>query len=43
MRWKGDGRHTSNNIKKLTKYYGKAIESNICDSVAMKDAVWAIC
>ena len=42
MRMKGDGRLTSNNFKKLTKYYGKAIESNIGDSVAMKDAVRAI-
>ena len=42
VRMKGDGRLTSKNIKKLTKYCGKAIESNIGDSAAMKDAVWVI-
>ena len=36
MRIKGKGRLTDNNIKKLTKYYGKAIESNIDDSDAIK-------
>ena len=42
MRMKGKGRLTDRNIKKLTKYYGKAIRSNIGDSAAMKDAVWEI-
>ena len=42
VRIKGKGRLTDKNTKKLTKYYGKAIRSNIGDSAAMKDAVWAI-
>ena len=42
VRMKGKRRLTDKNIKNLTKYYGKANRSNIGDSVAMKDAVWAI-
>ena len=42
VRMKEKGRLTDKNIKKLTKYYGKAIRSNIGDSAAMKDAIWAI-
>ena len=43
VRMKGKGRPSDKNIKKLTKYYGKAIRSNnLGDSVAMKDAVRAI-
>ena len=37
VRMKGKGRLTDKNIKNLTKYYGKAIRSNIVDSAAMKD------
>ena len=42
MRIKGKGRLTDKNTKKLTKYYGKAIRSNIGDSAAIKDALWAV-
>ena len=43
VRMKGKGRLTDKNIKKLTKYCGKAIRSNnLGDSAAMKDAVRAI-
>ena len=40
VRMKGKGRLTDKNIKKLTKYYGKAIESNIDDSAAMKEMLY---
>lgn len=42
VRMKGKGRLTANTIKLLTKYYGKAIRSNIGDPVKMKEAVMAI-
>ena len=41
MRMKGKGRLTDN-VKKLTKYYVKAIRSNMGGSTAMKDAIWTI-